>query len=86
MAHIYGLPISILILVPDVRTVKHAHIICYMLEFPSSFIKLCNACEEMESNAKCSRFWGYFIDGISLTREKYWYEIRDVLVPIFHVI
>ena len=22
--------------------------------------------------------------GISLTREKYWYEIRDVLVPVLH--
>ena len=22
---------------------------------------------------------------ISLTREKYWYEIRDVLVPILHI-
>ena len=23
---------------------------------------------------------------ISLTREKYWYEIRDVLVPIIHTV
>ena len=45
--------------------------------------------------------WGwYFIDvmnmqdcymkfdyvRISLTREKYWYEIRDVLVPILHAL
>ena len=24
--------------------------------------------------------------GTSLTREKYWYEIRGVLVPIFHAL
>ena len=44
------------------------------------------------------QLWGYFIDvrnmhdccmkfdyvRISLTREKYWYEIRDVLVPVLH--
>ena len=44
--------------------------------------------------------WGYFIDvtnmhdcnmkfdyvRISLTREKYWYEIRDVLVPFLHAL
>ena len=70
------------------------------LEFPSTFIKLRYACEELESNAKCSTLWGwrvgYFIAvtnmhdcymkfdyvRISLTRGKYWYEIRDVLVPI----
>ena len=70
------------------------------LEFPSTFIKLWYACEELESNAKCSSFVGYFIDArnmhdcymkfdyarISLTREKYWYEIRDVLVPILHAL
>ena len=74
------------------------------LEFPSTFIKLWYACEELESNAKCSSFGGYFIDvrnmhdcymkfdyvRISLSREKYWCEIRDVpircedLVPILH--
>ena len=32
------------------------------LEFPSMFIKLWYACEELESNAKCSNFLGYFID------------------------
>ena len=45
-------------------------------------------------------FGGYFIDvrnmndcymkfdyvRISITREKYWYEIRDVLVPILHAL
>ena len=70
------------------------------LEFPSTFIKLWYACEELESNAKCSSFEGYFIDvrnmydcymkfdyvHISHTREKYWYEIRDVLVPILHAL
>ena len=44
------------------------------------------------------QFRGYFIDvrnmhdsymkfdyvRISLTRENYWYKIRDVLVPVFH--
>ena len=77
------------------------------LEFPSTFIKLWYACEELESNAKCSSFGGgaggrgrSFIDvrnmhdcymkldyvRISLTRERYWYEIRDVLVPILHAL
>ena len=70
------------------------------LEFPSTFIKLWYACEELESNAKFSSFVGYFIDvrnlhdcymkfdyvRISLTRKKYWYEIRDVLVPILHAL
>ena len=73
------------------------------LEFPSTFIKLWYACEELESNAKCSSsgLWGvYFIDvrnmhdgymkfdyvRISLAHEKYWYEIRDVLVPILHAL
>ena len=72
------------------------------LEFPSTIIKLWYACEELQSNAKCSSFVGYFIDvsnmhdcymkfdyvRISLTREKYWYEIRDVhvLVPILHAL
>ena len=32
------------------------------LEFPSTFIKLWYACEELESNAKCSSFGGNFID------------------------
>ena len=32
------------------------------LEFPSTFIKLWYACEELESNAKCSSFGMYFID------------------------
>ena len=62
MAHIYCLPLSILTIVSDVSTVKREHINCYMLEFPSTFIKLCHAREELESNAKCSRFGGYFID------------------------
>ena len=44
--------------------------------------------------------WGYFIDvtntlgwymksdyvRISLTRERYWYEIRDVLVPVLYAV
>ena len=69
-----------------------------ILEFPSTFIKFWYACEELESNAKCSSFGVYFIDvrnmhdcymkfdyvRISLTHEKYWYNIRDVLVPILH--
>ena len=64
VAHFYGLPLSILTLVLEVPAVKHAHtcIICYMLEFPSTFMKLCHACEELQSNAKNSRFRGYFID------------------------
>ena len=84
----------------EVLTVKHAHIICYLLEFPSTFIKLCHACEELELNAKCSRFGVHFIDvkntheccmkfdniRISLTRERYWYDIRDVLVPIIYAL
>ena len=63
-------------------------------------IKLWYACEELESDAKCSSFGGYFIDvrnihdcymkfdyvRISLTREKYWYEIRDVLVQVLHAL
>ena len=92
--------LSILTLVPEAPTVNHAHITCicymYMLEFPSTFIhvKLCHACDELESNAKYSRFVVYFIHHecymkfdnvrISLTSERYWYEIRDVLVPILH--
>ena len=65
------------------------------LEFPSTFINLWYACEELELNAKCSRFGGYFIDvrnmhycymSISLIREKYWYEVPDVLVPILHAL
>ena len=64
------------------------------LEFPSTFIKLCYACEELESNGKCNSFgaggWGGGGGGgemrISLTREKYWYEIRDVLVPILNAL
>ena len=58
VAHIYGLSYSF---VPEVSTVKHAHIICYMLQFPSTFIKLCHACGELKSNAKCSSFGVYFI-------------------------
>ena len=56
--------------------------------------------KNLESNAKCSSFVGYFIDvrnmhdrymkfvyvRISLTREKYKYEIRDVLVSILHAL
>ena len=70
------------------------------LEFPSTFVKLWYACEELESNAKYSSFVGYFIDvrnmhdcymkfdyvRIFLRGEKYWYEIRDILVPILHVL
>ena len=73
---------------------------CKTLEFPSTFIKLWYACEELESNAKYSSFVGYFIDvrnmrdcymksdyvRISLTREKYWYKIREVLVPTLHAL
>ena len=47
--------LSILTLVPEVPTVK-------TLEFPSTFIKVWYACEELESNAKCDSFEGYFID------------------------
>ena len=88
VAHSCGLPLSILTLVPEVPTVKHADIICYMLEFPSTFIKLCHACEEVKSNAKCNRECYIKFDNvcISLTRERYWYKIRDVLVPILHAV
>ena len=48
-----GLPLSILTIVPEVTTIKHAHIICYMMEFSSMFIKLCYGCEELESITKC---------------------------------
>ena len=57
-------------------------------------------CEELESNAKCSSFRVYFIGVrntydfyikfdylcISLTREKYWDEIHDELVPTLHAL
>ena len=50
----------------------------------------------ISANIECSSFVGYFIDvrnlhdchmkfdyvHISLTHEKYWYEIGDILVPI----
>ena len=98
VAHIYGLPLIIPTLSSEVPTVKNAHIYCYMLEF--TCIKLCHACEELESNAKCSRFGLYFIDvknthkcymkfdivRISLTHERYWYKICDVLVPLHHAV
>ena len=48
---------------------KQAHIICYMLEFTSTFIK-CHACEELESNAKCSRNGVHSID-VKNTHECY---------------
>ena len=73
-------------------------VICW--NFPSTFIKLCHACEELESNAKHSRFGVYFIDvknthkcymkfgnaRIFLTLERYRYEIRDILVLILHAV
>ena len=59
---------------------------------PEIIMKLYHACEELVSIA----FGVYFINvmnthecymiGISLTRERYWYEIRDVLVPILHAL
>ena len=70
------------------------------LEFPSTFVKLWYACEELESNTKYSSFVEYFIDvrnmhdcymkfdyvRIVFTREKYWHEIRDILVQILHAL
>ena len=59
-------------------------------------------CDELETNAKCSRFGGYFInvrdthvcyiytkfDFVRFFPQsvRYWYEICDLLVPIFHVL
>ena len=53
------------------------------LEFPSMFIKLWHACEELESNAKCSSCVGYFID-VRNMHDCYMNNIRDALVPILH--
>ena len=81
---------------PEVPTVKHAHIICYMLEFSSTYslyIQLRIGIEYKRQN-----FGVYLIDvknthecfmnfeniHISLTRLRYWYEIRGILVPILH--
>ena len=63
-------------------------------------IKSLHICEELESNAKCSRFGGVFywckacacmLHIISLRAQisqnvRYWYAIYDVLVPIFHAL
>ena len=56
------LVLSILTMVSAVPTVKLAHIICNMLEFSSTFIKLCYACEELEVE-----FWGVFYRGEEYT-------------------
>ena len=55
-------------------------------------------CEELKSNAKCSRFGGggylinvrntrmYWLRVYFSQSVRYWYEICDVLVPFFHVL
>ena len=43
----------------ELLTVKHVHIICYMLSFPSTFIRLWCTCEELESIKKAKK-WGVF--------------------------
>ena len=44
----------------ELLTVKDVHIICYMLSFPSTFIKWwCCTCEELESIKKAKK-WGVF--------------------------
>ena len=35
---------------------NHMNFICYMLKFPTPFMKLCHACKRFKTNAKCSIF------------------------------
>ena len=47
------------------------------LEFPSTFIKLWYACEELKSNAKCSSFEGW--GGGGGGGEGYFIDVRNML-------
>ena len=58
-------------------------------------MKLCQACENwnrmqnaanlgVKNTYKCSMKFDSI--RISLIRERYWFEIRDVLVPTFHAV
>ena len=67
----------------------------YCLELRRPFCSTCHACEELESDAKCSRIRGDIFINVKNTHVcyiiisrrahfsqnvKYWYEIRNVLV------
>ena len=41
---------------------NHMNIICYMIKFPTPFMKLCHACKRLKTNAKCSIFV-FFVGG-----------------------
>ena len=53
--HVADLPLNTLTPVPEVSTRKLINFFCYLLKFSSMLIDIC---EELESNAKCSRFGG----------------------------
>ena len=78
-------------LVPNYHTYEELVLNCHRCQWRN--------CEELDSNAKCSIFGGIlYMWGIRMyvtwnltpcvffTSVRYWYEICDVLVPIFYVL
>ena len=80
LPHTYCLPLNILGPVPKVSTVELFKIFCFLFKFSFYVYKVCNACEELESNAKCSRFGRYFID----VKNAHIYYMNFDFVRIFH--
>ena len=83
----------------ELLTVKHVHIICYMLSFPSMFIRLwCCTCEELESIKKGKKMgcilsmWRIRMNAIWILKmyvflTHLWdigMKYSDILVPILH--
>ena len=79
--------------VPDFSTVKHMKFICYLFEQRYTILTYM---WRIGIKCKMKQIWGYFIDVQMLHiisprtqishNVKYWYEICDVLVPIFHAL